>query len=95
MNEQQFMKKMINRNEQRRFSVNIIPKDILMKMNKAKQDAESLDCRHLKCPHCGYIVAEAYADTGGHVKVKCQKCKEMTVYNLTPGTPLSFRISND
>ena len=79
--------------ERRQFRTNIIPDDILKRMQKANNDAKELAIRRLLCPYCGYITAEVFADTGGHIKIKCQKCKAMMVYNLTPGTLLCFRIA--
>lgn len=49
---------------------------------QAKQEVKELVERELKCPVCGYTVATAFSDAAGHFKVKCQKCKTISVINF-------------
>ena len=35
-----------------------------------------------KCPKCGYLVAYAFSDAKGHFKIRCKKCKEVSVLNF-------------
>ncbi len=48
----------------------------------SRQEAEDYVERELKCPVCGFIVAAAFSDAAGHFKVKCQKCKNISVLNF-------------
>ena len=48
----------------------------------SKQEAEEFVERELKCPKCGYLVATAFSDASGHFKIKCQKCKSISVLNF-------------
>ena len=38
--------------------------------------------RELKCPECNYLVAYAFSDAKGHLKIKCRKCKAILVLDL-------------
>lgn len=48
----------------------------------SKQEAQEFIERELKCPECGYLVAYAFSDATGHFKVKCKKCKTVSVLNF-------------
>lgn len=48
----------------------------------SKQEAEEFVERELKCPECGFLIATAYSDAAGHFKIKCQKCKKISVLNF-------------
>lgn len=48
----------------------------------SRQEAEEFVERELKCPKCGYLVATAFSDASGHFKIKCQKCKTISVLNF-------------
>jgi DNA-directed RNA polymerase subunit RPC12/RpoP len=76
-----------------KFSMNVIPESIRLKMQNAECVARTMPSRDLKCPHCGFKTETVYTDTAGHFEVKCRKCRRKIVYNLTPGTVLDFRIS--
>ena len=49
---------------------------------QSKQEAQEFIERELKCPECGYLVAYAFSDATGHFKVKCKKCKTVSVLNF-------------
>ena len=46
------------------------------------QEAKCLQDRALHCPECGYVVGVVYSDSTGHIRVKCQKCKAVSILNL-------------
>lgn len=45
---------------------------------EAKEFAE----RQLKCPQCGFPLGFAFSDCAGHLKLKCRKCKSISVLNF-------------
>lgn len=48
----------------------------------SRQEAEEFVERELKCPECGYLVAYAFSDATGHFRIKCKKCKTVSVLNF-------------
>ena len=48
----------------------------------SRQEAEAFIERELKCPECGFLIATCYSDARGHFKIKCQKCKTISVINF-------------
>ena len=48
----------------------------------SRQEAEEFIERELQCPECGFMIASAFSDATGHFKVKCQKCKTISVLNF-------------
>ena len=48
----------------------------------SKEEAREFIERELKCPECGFTVATAFSDASGHFKIKCQKCKTISVINF-------------
>ncbi len=56
--------------------------DVLRRAELSKKEAEEFIERELKCPKCGYLVAFAFSDAKGHFKIKCKKCKEVSVLNF-------------
>lgn len=77
----------------RTFNVRVIPADIREKMASAAGTANRDSQRDLCCPHCGFRLATVFMDSGGHYQLKCGKCKAETVFRLTPGTMLDFRMA--
>jgi hypothetical protein len=75
------------------FNVRVIPADIREKMARAARTASRDTQRDLRYPHCGFRLASVFKDSGGHYQLKCGKCKEETVFRLTPGTTLDFRMA--
>lgn len=49
---------------------------------QSKQEAQDFIERELKCPECGYLVAYAFSDASGHFKIKCKKCKTVSILNF-------------
>ena len=56
--------------------------EVRQKAELSRKEAEEFIERELKCPVCGYIVGVAYSDSKGHLKIKCQKCKTISVINF-------------
>lgn len=48
----------------------------------AKEEARDFVERELKCPECGYLVGFAFSDAKGHLKIRCKKCKTVSVLNF-------------
>ena len=59
-----------------------VSEDIRQKAELSRKEAEEFIERELKCPVCGYTVGVAYSDSKGHLKIKCQKCKTISVINF-------------
>lgn len=57
----------------------------------SRQEAADFIERELKCPECGYLVATAFSDATGHFKIKCQKCKSISVLNFAYFCRRKFR----
>ena len=38
--------------------------------------------RELRCPYCNHFIMTLYSDVTGHLKAKCDHCKQITTYNL-------------
>ena len=56
--------------------------EALYKAERSKQEAADFIERELKCPQCGYLVAYAFSDAKGHFKIRCKKCKTVSVLNF-------------
>ena len=54
----------------------------IYKAELSRREAEEFIERELKCPVCGFIIGVAYSDSTGHLKIKCQKCKTISVLNF-------------
>ena len=52
------------------------------KMILSFEECTSLPERELKCPYCSHYIEVVFADTTGHVRVKCNKCKAEMVLNV-------------
>lgn len=53
-----------------------------LRAEASREEAQRFVERELKCPECGFVVANAFSDACGHFKIKCQKCKKISVLNL-------------
>lgn len=42
----------------------------------SQEEAQEFIERELRCPECGYIVANAFSNASGHFKIKCQNVKQ-------------------
>ena len=56
--------------------------EVRIKAELSRKEAEEYIERELKCPVCNFIVGVAYSDSKGHLKIKCQKCKNISVLNF-------------
>ena len=52
------------------------------KMILSFEECTSLPERELKCPYCSHYIEGVFADTTGHVRVKCNKCKAEMVLDV-------------
>lgn len=52
------------------------------KMVLSFEECISIPERELKCPYCSHYIEGVFADTAGHVRVKCNKCKAEMVLNV-------------
>ncbi len=52
------------------------------KAELSRQEARAFVERELKCPVCDFTVGVAFSDSKGHLKIKCQKCKTISVLNF-------------
>lgn len=46
------------------------------------EECISIPERELRCPYCTHYIEGVFADTAGHVRVKCNKCKAEMVLNV-------------
>ena len=66
------------------------PGDVVVSFDKinelramlSQQEANEFVERELCCPYCGYMVGIAFSDCTGHLKLKCKKCKRISVLNF-------------
>ena len=56
--------------------------EIRKKAALSRIEAKDLRERSIKCPECGYQIGVVFSDAKGHISVKCQKCKTVSVLNL-------------
>ncbi len=45
--------------------------------DRSQREADNLAERALRCPVCGFKIGVAYSDSTGHIRTKCQKCKDI------------------
>ena len=74
------------------FTVDVISPEIRAKIQRSLEASRKIAKRELRCPYDGFRVGTVCEDAGGHITFKCQKCKNETVFNLTPYTDMDFRI---
>lgn len=56
--------------------------DARQKAALSRREAATLVECALYCPECGFKVGTVFSDCVGHLSVKCQKCKTVSVLNL-------------
>ena len=56
--------------------------EVQRKLILSFEECASLPERQLKCPYCSHYIEGVFADTTGHVRVKCNKCKAEMVLNV-------------
>lgn len=52
------------------------------RLNISLSEVEDLDERPLLCPYCGFRIENVFSDATGHFRIKCQKCKGVSVVNI-------------
>ena len=57
-------------------------KDIKALLLLSRVEADSLRERDLLCPECKFRIQTVYSDIQGHLRVKCPKCKKVSILNL-------------
>ena len=62
--------------------LNVSPDEIRRRAALSRIEAKDLRERSIKCPECGYQIGVVFSDAKGHISVKCQKCKTISVLNL-------------
>lgn len=58
-----------------------MPPELRRRVECSLQESYDLEERKLRCPYCGFLIQTLYSDCSGHFKIKCPKCKAVTVYN--------------
>ena len=48
----------------------------------SSMEADDLVERDLLCPYCDFRIQTIYSDAVGHLRSKCPKCKNITIFNL-------------
>lgn len=64
-----------------RVQTSITP-EVEQRLLLSRMEAENLTERDIFCPICGFRIQRVYSDATGHLSVKCQKCKNITILNL-------------
>lgn len=59
-----------------------ITEDVHRKLRLSFEECTSMPERQLKCPYCSHYIEGVFADTTGHVRVKCNKCKAEMILNV-------------
>ena len=52
------------------------------KVELSRSEILDLTERKLRCPYCNHFIMTLYSDVTGHLKAKCDHCKQITTYNL-------------
>lgn len=60
----------------------MIEPELRRKMERSYAESLSLTERSLHCPYCAFRIQTVFSDARGHLRSKCPKCKEITVFNL-------------
>jgi transcription elongation factor Elf1 len=59
-----------------------VPEEVLAKVRKHSDGAENLKTRTLNCHYCDHKSIIIFEDARGHVKAKCKRCGEESLYNV-------------
>jgi DNA-directed RNA polymerase subunit RPC12/RpoP len=59
-----------------------LTEEVYRKLILSFEECTSMPERQLKCPYCSHYIEGVFADTIGHVRVKCNKCKAEMVLNV-------------
>lgn len=52
------------------------------KVERSNSEILDLTERELRCPYCNHFIMTLYSDATGHLRAKCDHCKQVTTYNL-------------
>ena len=52
------------------------------KVERSSSEILDLTERELRCPYCNHFIMTLYSDAAGHLRAKCDHCKQVTTYNL-------------
>lgn len=73
---------MIRPNTAPKFQSQPLTEEAHRKMIISFEECTSMPERELKCPYCSHYIEGVFADTIGHIRVKCNKCKAEMVLNV-------------
>lgn len=62
--------------------ISALSSEAQIKLEKSYIEAEGLDLRDIKCPHCKFVITRVYSDVQGHYLARCRKCKSEMVLNF-------------
>lgn len=65
-----------------KFQLKPLTEEVYRKLILSFEECTSMPERQLKCPYCSHYIEGVFADTVGHVRVKCNKCKAEMVLNV-------------
>ena len=56
--------------------------EVLRLLEESRREVENMSKRDFRCPICQFRIEGVYADSVGHVEIKCRKCKFEGPVNL-------------
>lgn len=69
-------------NQPPKFVINPLNDIIKQAIDIAYRDTKHLKERDVRCPYCNTLVTQVFPDAKGHIRIKCQKCKAVLVFDL-------------
>lgn len=57
--------------------------EVFEKLEMSKTEVTELTLRDLRCPNCRFLIDKIYSDIQGHMQVKCPKCKNAYIMNVS------------
>lgn len=73
---------MIQQAEIRTYKYKPMSEELEMIVNLSFDESIGMAERDLNCPRCKRYMATLFADSGGHIRLRCNNCKTPTVFNL-------------
>lgn len=55
--------------------------ETIKKLELSKRETQTMEYRHVYCPHCGIHIIDVFEDIGGHFAIKCLNCKGTVLIN--------------
>ena len=71
---------MMKTNVAPKFQLKPITEEVYRKLILSFEECTSMPERQLKCPYCSHYIEGVFADTVGHVRVKCNKCNSWKLF---------------